>query len=186
MAILKELPSQTAGPYVHIGCAPSSAGLANIYGGDELGSKMIKIPTNHQEIDLTGKIYDANGDVIKDALVEIWQAAPDGTFNQTDYFTNWGRQSTDNETGFFKFETLMPGMVENQAPHVFLWIAARGINLALATRIYFEDNDILNKRDPILGLAGARAKTLIATKSKTGYHHEIHIQGPNETVFFNV
>ena len=37
---LKESPSQTAGPYVHIGLTPNFVGIGGVYGQD-LGSTMV-------------------------------------------------------------------------------------------------------------------------------------------------
>lgn len=78
----------------------------------------------------------------------------------------------------------MPGAPAGQAPHIFLWIAARGINMALMTRVYFPENE--NAADPVFALAGDRAETLVAEKTDGGYLHTIYVQGHNETVFFDV
>lgn len=186
MADLKESPSQTAGPYVHIGCVPKFAGLVGMYDGQDLGEKMILGPVSATPIKLTCVIYDGEGQPLKDAMVELWQAGPEGAFGQTENFSNWGRGATDSETGWTQFETLKPGVVGDQAPHILVWITARGINLGLTTRIYFEDDASLHASDPIFSLAGDRAGTLVARKSDVGYHHDIFLQGEQETVFFDV
>jgi len=183
MTDLKESASQTAGPYVHIGCVPSFAGLRRMYNGHDLGATMIQGDVAGQRIVLTGCVYDGDGAALTDALIEIWQAGPDGGFT-TEGFSNWGRQPSHADTGQFQFETLRPGRIGNQAPHILLWIVARGINLGLTTRIYFPDED--NSADPVFALAGNRASTMIAVQTDTGYHTDIYLQGPNETVFFDV
>lgn len=183
MSDLKETASQTAGPYVHIGCVPSFAGLTGMYGGRDPGSHMIDGDVAGQRIALTGCIYDGNGDAVTDALVEIWQAAPDGTFAAKGFHC-WGRQPSAADCGAFAFETLKPGSLDGQAPHILVWIVARGINLGLMTRIYFPDED--NSADPVFALAGARADTMVARATDAGYHIDIHLQGPHETVFFDV
>lgn len=183
MTDLKESASQTAGPYVHIGCVPSFAGLTDMYGGRDPGDAMITGDPDGEPITLTGRLFDGAGAAVTDGLLEIWQAGPDGKFGQPG-FTGWGRQPTDAETGAFQFETLKPGAAGDQAPHILVWIVARGINLGLTTRIYFPDE--ANDDDPVFALAGERAQTLLAQKTPAGYHFDIHLQGPNETVFFDV
>lgn len=184
MADLKESPSQTAGPYVHIGCVPTFAGLEGMYGGHDLGSSMITGDVEGERITLSFLVIDAEGEPLKDAMVEIWQPGPDGSFGPTRGFSHWGRQPTDADTGEAAFETLKPGASGDQAPHVLVWIAARGINIALTTRVYFPDED--NSRDSVFSLAGDRASTLVAEKRSGGYHHVIRLQGDSETVFFDV
>lgn len=184
MVDLKESPSQTAGPYVHIGCVPTFAGLEGMFGGQDLGAVMITGDPAGARITLRLKVIDGAGDPLTDAMIEIWQSGPDGTFGPTDGFSHWGRQPTDADTGDAVFETLLPGASEGQAPHLFVWIAARGINMALMTRIYFPDHD--NRADPVFALAGDRARTLVATPVDGGFTHVIHLQGDNETVFFDV
>ena len=184
MPKLKESPSQTAGPYVHIGCVPSFAGLTKMYGGTDLGATMITGNPKGERITLTVQVIDGAGDPLKDAMIELWQAGPDGDLGPKEGFSNWGRQPTDAETGLAVFETLKPGASGNQAPHVLLWIVARGINMGLTTRVYFPDE--ANEDDPVFNIAGDRATTLVAEKNADVYHHVIHLQGERETVFFDV
>jgi len=59
------------------------------------------------------------------------------------------------DTGEFTFETVKPGAVpypdgRMQAPHITVWIVARGINVGLHTRLYFDDEAQANAADPIL------------------------------------
>lgn len=183
MADLKETPSQTAGPYVHIGCVPSFAGLSGMYGGRDPGAEMVTDAAEADAIMLSGCVYDGDGVPVYDALIEIWQAGPGGTFHPPG-FTSWGRQPAGAEDGHFSFTTLKPGAIDGQAPHVLIWIVARGINLGLTTRAYFPDED--NSADPVFALAGERAETMVCKSVEGGYHLDIHLQGPNETVFFDV
>jgi protocatechuate 3,4-dioxygenase alpha subunit len=147
---LRESPSQTAGPYIHIGCTPNFTGI-DIYGGD-LGTSMKTGPVQGQEIIIKGIVYDGTGTPLRDAMIEIWQPDAAGLFpsaNETrgtadPNFTGWGRSPGDMTTGEFSFETVKPGAVpwpdgRMQAPHITAWVVARGINIGLHTRIYFED-----------------------------------------------
>jgi protocatechuate 3,4-dioxygenase alpha subunit len=78
------------------------------------------------------------------------------------------------------------------APHVSLWIAARGINIGLSTRMYFSDEAELNGKDPVLNIIEqpARRETLIGRREdrdgQAVYVFDIHLQGERETVFFDV
>lgn len=195
----KESPSQTAGPYVHIGCTPNFVGISGVYSAD-LGSKMISTDTIGERIKINGCVFDGEGEPIRDAMVEIWQADSAGFYkgqNSTDQksdpeFTGWGRRPVNLETGQFIFDTIKPGHVPYadgrlQAPHINVWIVARGINLGLSTRIYFSDEEAANANDPVLGmLEEDRAATLIAEMKGGQYCIEVQLQGENETVFFDV
>ena len=192
---LKESPSQTAGPYVHIGCTPNFTGIA-AYGGD-LGRAMKTGPVEGRGIVIAGAVHDGTGMALRDAMVEIWQADAGGRFagqaGADPGFTGWGRSPGDMETGEFRFETVKPGRVawpdgRLQAPHVSVWVVARGINVGLHTRIYFDDEEAANAEDPILARIEHRARvpTLLARAAPDGYRFDIHLQGPHETVFFDI
>ena len=78
------------------------------------------------------------------------------------------------------------------APHVNLWIVARGINIGLNTRMYFSDESEANAADPVLNLVEqeVRRRTLIGERGeedgKVVYRFDIRLQGERETVFFDV
>lgn len=197
---LRESPSQTAGPYVHIGCTPNFSGI-EIYGGD-LGTAMKTGPVKGQEITIRGIVHDGMGAAMHDALVEIWQADATGLFPSAGEkrgkadpnFTGWGRSPGDMNTGEFTFETVKPGQVpfvdgRLQAPHVSFWIVARGVNIGLQTRMYFADEADANAVDPVLTRIEhqSRVSTLLAHPEGDGtYRFDIHLQGPQETIFFDI
>ena len=196
---LKESPSQTAGPYVHIGLTPSFCGIAGVY-GSELGSTMVNDQTKGERIELRIRVFDGAGAALKDALIEIWQADANGFYNSPTElrgaadpnFTCWGRQPTDMENGVCLFQTIKPGRVPFRdgrlmAPHVSLWIVARGINIGLNTRLYFSDEAKANAEDPILARIEHRARvaTLVAERQGGTYVFDVHLQGEKETVFFD-
>jgi protocatechuate 3,4-dioxygenase alpha subunit len=198
---LPESPSQTAGPYVHIGCLPNFSGIEGIYAEDP-GTRILGTETPGERITISGCIYDADGAPLLDALVESWQADVNGVFASpadgrgpaSAGFSGWGRVACDFDSGEFLFETVKPGAVpwpdgRPQAPHMTLWIVARGINIGLHTRLYFGDESAANAADPILASIEPRerAETLIATADgQGGYRFEIYLQGPRETVFFDI
>ena len=81
------------------------------------------------------------------------------------------------------------------APHINVWIVARGINLGLNTRIYFSDEAEANANDAVLNLIEweQRRQTLVAERldrrldsGAAVYRFDIRLQGENETVFFDV
>ncbi|RVD53882.1 MULTISPECIES: protocatechuate 3,4-dioxygenase subunit alpha [unclassified Mesorhizobium] len=195
----KESPSQTAGPYVHIGLTPNFCGIGGVY-EDDLGSAMVNERTKGERIELRIRVLDGTGTPLKDALIEIWQADADGLYNSSaemrgaadPNFFGWGRCPTDMETGLCSFETIKPGRVPFRdgrlmAPHITLWIVARGINLGLHTRLYFSDEEEANGEDPILARIEHRVRvsTLIAERQGDAYIFDIHLQGEKETVFFD-
>jgi protocatechuate 3,4-dioxygenase alpha subunit len=197
---LKETPSQTAGPYVHIGCVPNFSGIAGVY-PEDLGSSMVNDKTKGERITIRGNVIDGSGTPLRDALLEIWQADADGLYNSPSEmrgtadpnFTGWGRSPTDMQTGEYVFHTIKPGKVpfrdgRPMAPHVTFWIVARGINLGLQTRMYFGDEKEANEADPILSRIEHRVRvpTLIASCEGDTYRFDIHLQGDKETIFFDI
>ena len=197
---LKESPSQTAGPYVHIGCTPSFTGI-DIY-PEDLGSKMVNAQTKGERISISGTVIDGAGMVLRDTMVEIWQADAQGLYNSPQEtrgtadasFTGWGRSPGDADTGEFRFDTIKPGRVASRggrffAPHITFWIVARGINLGLHTRMYFADEPAANAEDPILTRIEHqnRVPTLLAKiDGKGSYRFDIVLQGKDETIFLDI
>ncbi|MBD9651878.1 protocatechuate 3,4-dioxygenase subunit alpha (plasmid) [Ensifer sp. PDNC004] len=200
LGYLKETPSQTAGPYVHIGLTPNFCGIGGVYEAD-LGSRMVNGETRGERITITGRVIDGAGAPLKDALVEIWQADAAGLYNSPTEirgsadanFAGWGRCSTGADDGVFSFETIKPGQVpyshdRQMAPHITFWIVARGINVGLHTRMYFPDEAEANAADPLLARIEHRHRvaTLVATGTAPNYVFDIHLQGEKETVFLDI
>ncbi len=199
---LKESPSQTAGPYVHIGLAPGAAGF-DIY-RQELGWDIAGPNAKGERIRVEGIVIDGTGSPIKDVLLEAWQANSEGIYAHPEHpgeveegFRGWGRVITDFATGEWGFDTVKPGPVMGRnghmmAPHINLWIVARGINVGLNTRIYFDDEAEANASDPVLNIIEweRRRATLIAKRSERDgeivYRFDIKMQGEDETVFFDI
>ena len=190
-----ETPSQTAGPYVHIGCMPEFAGFSGNH-PEALGKSAFTDGASGQKIEITGSVYDGTGWAIRDAMLETWQADASGIYaGQADadpHVSGFCRFAIDPHSGEFLLNTIKPGSVVTQdgwkmAPHISLWIAARGINIGLHTRIYFDDED--NSADPLLGRIEQRprAETLIANKTGEGcYRFDVRLQGEAETIFLDL
>ncbi|WP_421850536.1 protocatechuate 3,4-dioxygenase subunit alpha [Oricola sp.] len=199
---LKESPSQTAGPYVHIGLAPGAAGF-DIY-KQELGWDIAGPNARGERIRVEGVVVDGMGSPIKDVLLEVWQANSEGVYAHPEDgrpvehgFRGWGRVITDFETGEWGFDSVKPGPSYGHngrlgAPHINLWIVARGINVGLNTRMYFDDEVEANADDPVINLIEweRRRATLLAKRTERDgqvvYRFDIKLQGEDETVFFDV
>ena len=190
---------------MHIGLIPNQAGFdifENNFGGDIAGPDVAG-----ERIVIEGRIFDASGHAAKDVLVETWQANAAGRYNHPadrqdkpldPAFRGWARTGTDFETGLYRIRTIKPGAVagrrgrKTMAPHINFWIASRGINIGLATRMYFGDEEAANADDPVLNIIEQpeRRQTLIAARigaRRTGvYTFDIYLGGERETVFFDV
>ena len=192
---LVETPSQTAGPYVHIGCIPTFAGVEGVY-PEDFGLSPIEDGAKGEVITIVGSVFDGTGWAMRDAMMESWQADAAGVFPGHDgadpKVSGFCRFAADKDSGEFTLRTVKPGPVKGRngqvfAPHISLWIVARGINIGLNTRIYFEDED--NDSDPLLARIEQRHRvdTLIAKKTGDGaYRFDIRLQGDGETVFLDL
>jgi protocatechuate 3,4-dioxygenase alpha subunit len=205
LTYLQESPSQTAGPYVHIGLIPHQAGFKIFE--NNFDNNLVGRDTKGERITIEGHVYDGSGTPLRDVLVEIWQANAAGRYNhpsdqQKDKpldagFRGWGRAGSDFKTGLYTFTTIKPGIVAGRhgkpmAPHVNFWIVARGINIGLNTRMYFSDEVKANEADPVLNLIeqDVRRQTLIGERQdrrgEVVYTFDINLQGERETVFFDI
>jgi protocatechuate 3,4-dioxygenase alpha subunit len=170
-------PSQTVGPFLHIGLLW------------EDGPDLVAEGTPGAIV-LSGRILDGEGAPVTDALVETWQCDADGRFDSPG-FRGLGRCPTDAD-GRYRIHTVKPaalpaddGTVE--APHVDVSVFARGLLDRVVTRIYFADEPDVNAADPVLSTVDPdRRGTLVATIGKDGYEFDIRLQGSGETVFFDV
>jgi len=172
---MTETPSQTVGPYLSIGLTWEDGPY--VVAADAPGGFWIR-----------GEVRDGAGALVPDALVETWQADPDGQFGAA--FRGFGRCPTDDD-GRYAIRTRKPGVVLSadgapQAPHLDVSVFARGLLHRVVTRIYFADEPA-NATDPVLSsVPEDRRPTLIATRADDGYRFDIHLQGNDETVFFRV
>jgi protocatechuate 3,4-dioxygenase, alpha subunit len=181
---LTRTPSQTAGPFVSIGTEWDATG--SMVPESSSGALM-----------LAGRVIDGSGQPVTDAMLEFWQADPDGCFPAAPDKGRWSgftRALTDRE-GRYRLVTLKPGPVaagdgRPQAPHIDVSIFARGLLQRLVTRAYFSDEEALNETDPVLASVGelglALRSRLIAQRQPgtATYRFDIYLQGDQETIFF--
>lgn len=189
--LLGQTPSQTVGPYYTLRLFRE-------------GENILVAPGRAGRIVIQGRVLDGDRKPIEDALLEIWQANSVGRYRHPDDtrelaldngFTGFGRAITDFKTGEYTFETLKPGPVPDvegafQAPHVSLIVQGRGMLNPVFTRIYFSDEEEVNRDDLILRAVPAdRRGTLIAELVDDGeprvYRFDVLFQGDDETVFFD-
>lgn len=185
---LRETPSQTAGPYVHIGMLPAAAGL-KLRSQEKPWITGLKGET----IVIEGTVYDGDREPVRDAVLEIWQADANGKFDTG--HAGFARTACDFSTGLYRFETVKPGRFawrdgRMQAPHISVLIFARGINMHLHTRLYFSDEDHANAEDPVLKAVPTKVArdSLVACidpAARNRYVFDIVLQGERETAFFD-
>lgn len=168
-------PSQTVGPFLHIGLPWPDGPFVVPEGAPD-------------SIEITGRVLDGAGSPVPDALVETWQC--DGAGRFAPEFRGFGRCPTDDDGGY-RIVTVKPAPLPSpagtEAPHVDVSIFARGLLDRLVTRVYFGDEAVANAADPVLSaLPADRRDTLVAAPRPGGYTMDIRLQGANETVFFDV
>jgi protocatechuate 3,4-dioxygenase, alpha subunit len=191
-------PSQTVGPFFKYGLTPGGQYDWN----DAFTNNLVTPDVSGDRIRVQGRVFDGDGQPVPDCMLEIWQADAQGRFSDPQdkraspntTFKGFGRCGADANGDYF-FDTIRPGSVldpdgKPQAPHLLLAIFARGMLLHLYTRIYF-DGEAANTADSVLALVPAdRRATLIAAREPGNgnpvYRFDIHLQGDNETVFFDV
>jgi protocatechuate 3,4-dioxygenase alpha subunit len=200
---------QTVGPFFKIG-------LAWLY-QENLAPEGV----SGERIEITGRVLDADGNTVPDAVLELWQANSSGKYAHPEdeqdklldsKFSGFGRIATDDQ-GRFRFTTIKPGQVPApeppasskvalqtrgsstvawsplQAPHINVSICTRGLLRRLVTRIYFPGEPANTTDFALLQVDATRRSTLIAKRSaasSSNFEWDIILQGPSETVFFDI
>jgi protocatechuate 3,4-dioxygenase alpha subunit len=195
-----QTPSQTVGPFFAYGLTPEQYGYdfpqfagGNLRpAGDAAAGEPIRI---------VGQVRDGNGDLVPDAMLEIWQADGAGRYPSAQGgagpnapFEGIGRFGTGTEPDArFVFDTVKPGAVaEGHAPHINVTVFGRGLLNHLYTRIYFADEAQANDGDPLLALVPESCRATLLAVAEEGdasprtYRFDIRLQGDGETVFFDL
>jgi protocatechuate 3,4-dioxygenase, alpha subunit len=189
-------PSQTVGPFFKYGLTPNGQYDWN----DAFTANLVTPDTSGDRIRIEGRVFDGDGALVPDCMLEVWQADSQGRFADPQDkralpntgFRGFGRCGTD-ANGAYAFDTIMPGQVGDpdgkpQAPHILLAVFGRGMLRHLYTRIYF-GGELANDADPVLALVPPdRRATLIAAREPGAavYRLDLRLQGDNETVFFDI
>ena len=183
-------PSQTVGPYLHIGL--DWLNTTELAGPGVAGERIV----------IQGRLLDADRAPIPDGVIEIWQANSHGRYRHPDddrdlpldqEFTGFGRIPT-GANGEFRFSTIKPGRVPGangqlQAPHIAVNVFARGLLRQVVTRIYFPGDD--HAEDPVMAMVPASRRATLVAQSVAGapsvFEWHVLLGGDqNETVFFDV
>jgi protocatechuate 3,4-dioxygenase alpha subunit len=194
--LLKQTPSQTVGPYFAYGLTAEQYG----YGYTSAYTPVLAEPRAVGEaIELIGQVFDGAGNPVNDAVIEISQLDSAGQpitsreLAADTGFTGFGRCGTGFDKHLqFRFRTVKPGAeAADEAPVINVIVLMRGLLVHAFTRIYFDDEAAANAKDKILrSVPEERRSTLIARRAKlpggVRYHFDIHMQGPKETVFFDL
>ena len=196
MTTLKQTPSQTVGPYFAYGLCPEQY---NFDFKSLFTAAVADYEAAGEHISVVGQVFDGDGKVVGDAMLEISQLDSQGKYPASreeiasSGFRGFARVGTGTDPQKrFIVETVKPGRASaNEAPHLNVILTMRGMLLHTFTRIYFDDEAAANESDPVLAAVPAeRRTTLIARRvpgtSKTVYRFDIHMQGEQETVFFNL
>ena len=196
MTTFKQTPSQTVGPYFAYGLCPEQYNF-------DLKSLFTNVLADREaageHITLVGQVFDGDGAVIGDAMIEVQQVDSEGRYPQSREevaktgfrgFARFGT-GTDPQKRFI-IETVKPGRASpDEAPHLNVIVTMRGMLLHTFTRVYFDDETAANDKDPVLASVPAeRRATVVAKREAKGgkavYRFDIHMQGPKETVFFDL
>jgi len=159
----KQTPSQTVGPYFAYGLTPEQYG----YDFKELINNELSDPYDAKSIHLSGQVFDGEGQLIPDAMIELWYCEPDSKV--------FGRYGTGTDPqSRFHFYSLAPSQ------YLTLIVFMRGQLIHSYTRVYFNEADIPAE------VPKERRKTLLAQGEAGHFTFDIHMQGPKETVFFQI
>lgn len=164
-------PSQTVGPFFSFGLL-------------DLERSELVPPEAAEAIRVAGCVLDGDGEPVPDAMVEIWQADPEGRYVEG---FGWARSGCDAD-GRYSLVIVKPGRVPDrngglQAPHLSLLVFARGLLKPVRTRMYFPDEES-NAEDRVLtSLPEEERARLIA---RPGLEFDVRLQGPEQTPFFAV
>ena len=178
---LTPTPSQTAGPFLHLGLTDTRS-VTQVAADGATGERLW----------LTFRLLDGDSLPVPDAMIGLWQADSEGNYNGGT-LSGFGRLATSDD-GTCTFETIRPGRVAGpgnklEAPHINVSVFARGLLKRLSTRVYFA-GDPANSEDSVLALVPKqRRATLFARPDPNrarGWIQEIRMRGEGETVFFDV
>jgi protocatechuate 3,4-dioxygenase, alpha subunit len=150
--------SQTVGPFFSIGLS----GLCRQTSTPESALS--------SAITIAGKLLDGDQKPIPDAVFEFWAR---GQFART----------ATNDDGSFAVNLRRPA----DAHHFEVLIFMRGLLRPVLTRVYFREAKALGSDECFMQIPQERRATLIAQQGKAGGHFawDVHMQGENETVFFD-
>ena len=140
------------------------------------------------KIEIRGRVLDRDGIPVPDAVLEFWAPHLTVSSSSPDQYPAGFRRTATDTHGNFAVAAMRPAAVplENgrmQAPHMLVLVFARGLLRHLLTRVYFEDEPG-NMADAVLQKIPAERRATLIARLENSYQWDVHLQGPNETVFF--
>ena len=191
-------PSQTVGPYFAYGLTPNGKYDWN----DAFTNNLVTPDTSGERIRIEGQVFDGDGAVVPDCMLEIWQADAQGRFSDpqdkralpNSSFKGFGRIGTDANGGY-AFDTIKPGRCPIPTASRRRRISCSRCSRAACCCInLLADLFRRRGRQRRRSRAGAGAgrpprdadRDAPAGHGNAVYRFDIHLQGDNETVFFDV
>lgn len=169
---------QTVGPFFQLGFEWLYCDQSPVAGADG-------------HIIIEGQVFDGTAAPVADAVLEFW-CGDTGNYPANPQSTaprGFQRVATDTQ-GHYTFTTQQPRRIAEadgriQAPHFAVIIFMRGVVRRVISRVYLPDSEALPS-DPVLNLVPrARRHTLIGSSvAERVLRWDVHMQGSNETVFF--
>ncbi|HUQ95023.1 MAG TPA: protocatechuate 3,4-dioxygenase [Bryobacteraceae bacterium] len=117
---------------------------------------------------VTGRILDARGEPVRDALVEIWQCDNNGAYlhsktsnkdKQDRNFQGFGRFLTGS-TGEYVFRTIKPVSYPGRTPHIHYIVKRKGRE-KFTTQCYIKDHPENGKDVVLKAMKDEKAKSLL-------------------------
>jgi len=167
--------SQTIGPFPH----EAWRWAVDLTAGVDSSAPTIRI---------TGAVFDGDGAAINDAWIEAWM--PDSAPLETAHAIPGYRRVPSGEQGGFTLQVSLPVSLPPAAasgkPAAYITVFARGLTKHQFTAVFLEDDAGLAQSELLGQVPPQRRDTLIARKQADGsYLWNIHMQGAQETVFFD-
>ena len=182
MEKLNQTPSQTVGPFFAYSLTAKQYGYNY---NSIITDSLVDETAEGERILIKGQIFDGQGNVIPDAIIELIQYFESENQEINSIIARLGSGTSDDSS--FSFTTVKPKAINSQAPFISVIIMMRGSLHHLHTRLYFSDEN--NQQDLLLNsIPENRRNSLIASKLQKNnqvlYEFNIRMQGENETVFF--
>ena len=142
------------------------------------------LKTAEHSIQLSGCIYDGDGNPINDAQVEAWM--PDGAAIEAEQAIPGFRRVPSGADGEFSMRVSLPQPATRGEPVMYVTVFARGLVKHQFTAVFLEDDTGLAQSTILNQVPEERRATLLARKTgDEQYHWDIWMQTEKETVFFD-
>ena len=132
-------------------------------------------------LQISGRVFDGNGETVSDAILEA--CLPGAAGGPVEGLPGFWRVPS-GEDGEFRFS--LPRPASAGAPACFVTLFGRGIVKHQFCAVFVGDDAALADAPILAQVPAERRATLIARPTGEGsYRWDIHLQGGDETVFFD-